>query len=152
VNYSRGWFDVEPQERSETVERLFDCVGFTDQLVEILDHYQLANWRPGDNYIRFKGMPAEVLIALAEKLPEGNLRERQNEGPTIEEFIALALQEPASLFGGYIITKVRDDERLMVDEVSVPTCLNLANRAIASYLPADEDDVVGDFMRRLWWD
>ena len=137
------------------MERPFGFKGFTDQLVGVLDHYQLVDYtryKRAAEYIRFQEMPAEVLIALAEKLPEANLREGQNEGPTIEACIALALQEPASLFGGYIITRVRDDERFSIDEVSVPTRLDLANTAIASYLPAGEDDVVADGKRRLWWD
>jgi hypothetical protein len=126
--------------------------GFTDPLVKVLEHYQLVDYKRGDNYIRFHEMPAEVLIALTEKLPQDNLKGRQNCGPTIEAFIALAVQEPASLFGGYIITRVRDDESFVIDEVSVPSCLDMASTPIAAYLPADEDDVVCDGWRRLWWD
>jgi hypothetical protein len=88
---------------------------------------------------------------MAEWLPAGNLEERQHQGPTIRTFLELAQKEPDASFEGYIITGARDDERLSIDGVHVPSSFDFAGTGIDP-ATADEDDQVGDFKRRLWWD
>lgn len=132
-------------------ERLYEPEGFTDQVREALRFDQLLTGQVGRDCQRFDGLPAETLLALAEKLPKAQLEDRQNQGPTIQAFIDLALLYPEAKFIGYVITRERDDERFTIEGVWMPPNVPLESTPIGCYLPADEDDVIGG-RRRLWWD
>lgn len=132
-------------------ERLYAPAGFTDQVLEALRFYQLLTGQVGRDCQHFDGLSAETLLALAEKLPEAQLGDCQNQGPTIRAFIDLALLYTEAKFIGYIITRERDDERFTIEGVWMPPNVPLEATPIGCYLPAGEDDLIGG-RRRLWWD
>jgi len=100
---------------------------------------------------------AKELLEAVKHIPPANLEDRQNEAPKLKYFVEVAEKEPRALFEVYIITDVRDDERLTVDGVLIPKdrpdlIYYIMKRALAA---PDEFDVIlhnGVEYVRMWWD
>jgi hypothetical protein len=101
---------------------------------------------------------SEQLLKIAEMLPKKQLRERQNEGPTLRSFITVAKKEPRALFEIYVVPAFRPDERVSVTGAYIPHDRQdlvkfLIKRALAK--PDDYDDNVvvnGIKYVFVWWD
>jgi hypothetical protein len=101
---------------------------------------------------RYSGLTVEVLEQL---IAEGfvDVNERQNESPSIAEFLEFAKLTPQSVFLiGYAVAKDRSDYRLSVEGVICPTghahkTAEFKARWKKFGHNADEKSV-----KRLWWD
>jgi hypothetical protein len=100
---------------------------------------------------------AKELLEAVKHVPPANLEDRQNESPKLKYFVEVAEKEPRALFEVYVVTDVRDDERLTVDGVLIPRdrpdlIYHVMKKALAA---PDEFDVVlhnGIEYIRMWWD
>jgi len=63
---------------------------------------------------------AEQLVKVAEMVPIHNFRDRQNESPAFGDFVEVAKTEPRAKFEVYVITEVREDERVTVEGAWLP--------------------------------
>jgi hypothetical protein len=123
--------------------------GFTDEICHVLGINP-----PKNTDIVYYKLSAKILLKIAPKLPEWNLKERQNEGPTVSAFIDLAKIMPHAIFGGYIVGKERDDERVSIDTVIFPSTKENAQLAYKTLQPVDkpdEDQTINE-KKRWWWD
>lgn len=72
----------------------------------------------GSDFARFAGLGSREAAALLERLPEANLRDRQNRGPECAAALRAAVDHPGDvLLHGYVVGPPRWDERVSVDGI-----------------------------------
>lgn len=87
---------------------------------EVLEPH-LEGWR-GDatDFARFGGIGDDVAAALLDLLPQANLEDQQNMGPTCRALLEAAVAHPGDVvLSGYLVSAPRWDERVSVDGVVV---------------------------------
>jgi hypothetical protein len=141
------------------MEREYNPPGFTDKVLEYLkEHYVEVIMEPGEFGIWRGTVTSEQLLKIAEMLPRKQLRERQNNGPTLRSFLEVAKSEPRALFEIYVVTKARPDERVTVEGALIPHDRQdlvklLRRRAKARPDEYFEDvEINGIKYVRMWWD
>lgn len=100
--------------------------------------------KPHGGLVQFGGLTvgdAEKLLGMGALDPE----DRQNESPTIEEFIGLGHQVPGTTFHGYRVLPEREDEGIIFEGFEMPV------KGISEELNADEAGVEKGVLR-TWWD
>jgi hypothetical protein len=70
--------------------------------------------------------------------------------PSCSKFLELAIGVPDFIFVGYVVDSSREDARITVEEVLVPTYAMYANSYLSGCEP-DEKSTEGDLVR-YWWD
>lgn len=60
------------------MDRLYEPEGFTDCIIEALRGYVDYTLGTPPNYLHLRDLPAEMLLAVAEKLPNANLEDRRS--------------------------------------------------------------------------
>jgi hypothetical protein len=103
--------------------------GFTRPILELLA--ERLERRVGGIYTGV--LASGELLKAAELLPPANLEDRQNCAPKLSDFLRVARAEPRALFEVYVVPDEREDERLAVEGV---------------YVPSDRPDLVGYLYRR----
>ena len=96
--------------------------GFTKKIIESLHDYLTTPHIKtyGEGYYFYADVPSEVLLKVATLLPKENLEIRQNNSPRVADFIEVAKMEPRALFYLYVISEIREDERLSIEAVAIP--------------------------------
>lgn len=126
--------------------------GFTDEVFEVLG-LEKPYWDFGD-VKRFR-VSSSILLKIAERVPEWNLDDRQNNSPMFRDFLEVARRDERCVFEIYVVPKERKDERVTVEGV---------------YVPADRKDLVDFLLKKavgkpdefmetedgkyvyMWWD
>jgi hypothetical protein len=132
---------------------LYGRRGFTQKVREVLS----GRLQKVSEDFLYGTVTASELLCAVQYVPPANLNDRQNEAPMLKHFVEVAKVEPRSLFEVYIITDVRDDERLTVDGALIPKdrpdlIYYLFTKAEAA---PDEFDIInenGIEYVRMWWD
>jgi hypothetical protein len=127
--------------------------GFTKHVIEVLGP-RLQRVSP-DFY--YGTVTAEELLKAVEKIPPANYGDRHNGAPRLRDFVEVAEQEPRALFEVYVVTELREDERLTVDGALVPLDRGDLIKHLLQKAKAfpDELDVIaenGVEYMRMWWD
>lgn len=81
-----------------------------------------AHWY-GSDYARFEGIGHREAATLLDSLPQGNLFDRQNRGPSVKEILRLLNRKPTCQASGYVIRFPRYDERLTFDGLFIPSSI-----------------------------
>lgn len=90
--------------------------GVTALLRPHLDHRAPG----GTSFARFEGVGGDVARDLLGLLPEGNLSERQNGGPSCQDVLRAAARWTGEVeLSGYLVSPPRWDERVSVDGMVV---------------------------------
>jgi hypothetical protein len=141
------------------MEREYYPPGFTDRVLEYLKEHHVEVLMEPSKFGIWRGtITSEQLLKIAEMLPRGQLRERQNDGPNLKAFLEVAKSEPRALFEIYVIPKIRPDERITVDGALIPRDRQdlvklLRRRARARPDEYFEDvEINGIKYVRMWWD
>jgi hypothetical protein len=125
--------------------------GFTKKIIE-----QLGNKLERDPYDKtclVGVITSQDLLSIVPLIPEENLDDRQNDSPALRDFIEVARKEPNALFDVYVVTEDREDERITVDGVYIPTD-NVIDflYSQAKDMPTEEYITEDGKYRRMWWD
>jgi hypothetical protein len=131
--------------------------GFTRKVLEMLKSEQMRCI--SEDYCSGV-ISAEKLVKVAELVPEDNLEDRQNESPRFRDFVEVAKAEPRAKFEVYVITEVREDERVTVEGALMPLdradlIIQLLDKALRE---PDECKIIKmctpecTYYIRMWWD
>jgi hypothetical protein len=134
--------------------------GFTKKIIESLHDYLTTPHIKayGEGYYFYADVPSEVLLKVATLLPKENLEIRQNNSPRVADFIEVAKMEPRALFYLYVISEIREDERLSIEAVAIPSERKdvikfILQKALAK---PDYDRILSyevyEGRRYMWWD
>lgn len=134
--------------------------GFTKKIIETLQDYRATPITEAyvEGYYLFVDVPSEVLLKVATLLPKENLEIRQNNSPRVADFIEVAKMEPRVLFYFYVISEIREDERLSIEAVAIPpeqkdVIKFILQKALAK---PDYDRILSyevyEGRRYMWWD
>jgi len=141
------------------MERLYNPPGFTDKVLEYLkEHHVEVLVEPAKLGIWRGTITSEQLLKIAEMLPRGQLRERQNNGPNLKAFLEVAKSEPRALFEIYVIPKIRPDERVTVEGTLIPHDRQDLVKLLRRRAKAKPDEYFKDVeingikYVRMWWD
>lgn len=145
-------------------------MSYTDdpRVIAILTKYvDVSSWRNTDvarelqqdlyHYTGMSGEDLQQLALLLQELKPDNLQDQQNCAPTFEEFVALSRQYPSLTFHGYVVTKVRSDERITIEGYEGGVAYNNAaalydmhGDSVGDWSEEDEGD--GSVYVYAWWD
>jgi hypothetical protein len=132
-------------------ERLYGEKGFTNKIIEKLGDKLRRN--PYDKTYLGGTITSQDLLSIVPLIPEENLEDRQNDSPTLRDFIEVARKEPNALFEVYVITEDRDDERITVDGVYIPID-NVVDFLYSKALEMPNEEYITEDgkYRYMWWD
>jgi len=120
--------------------------GFTRKVLEMLK-------LPKRDHCYYKGrITSAQLIEVAKLLPDLNLNDRQNFGPTVRDFVEVAKREPRAQFEVYVITEPRDDERFTVEGVWIPSDRQDLIEFILRQGGYPEEVIKSKNYIGIWWD
>jgi hypothetical protein len=131
--------------------------GFTRKVLEMLKSEQMRCISEG----YCSGViSAEKLVKVAELVPEDNLEDRQNESPRFMDFVEVAKAEPRAKFEVYVVTYVREDERVAVEGALMPLdradlIIQLLDKALKEPNECEIKRVCTPecaYYIRMWWD
>ncbi len=114
-----------------------------------------VEWGKDDSggLIRLNRLSLSVVAQLyEEKFIDPN--DRQNLAPTAQEILAFMCRHPSALASGYMISPERDDYRVTIETVELPTkdATPAARQEFETLCKnANELDIQGDFLY-CWWD
>jgi hypothetical protein len=99
----------------------------------------------------------DEIVALRD-LGHLDMDDSQSEScPTPAQFLDLAVGVPDFVFVGYVVESSRDDARITIDEVLVPSYAYFAIQALSESEPDESESILvegKDFpcLVRYWWD
>lgn len=108
--------------------------------------------------VRFYGIDAKTLKRLVD-LKYADPTDKQNDAPTLGEFLAASEEDPLILYSGYAVSGDRDDCRVTIDACQIRE--NVVKAKYPEWLRSrDEENYVGDPQMidkenarvELWWD
>lgn len=123
---------------------------WNEQLDEIYKRYN-PNYEETYDVRYFNQLDAETLEKMIE-LGFADSKEKQNDAPTIAEFLKWMKENPSYKAHGYVVSVRRDDYRLSVE--GVDGCGKTREEIISfskMFHDADEFDVDNDY-QRAWYD
>jgi hypothetical protein len=126
--------------------------GFTRPILELL----AGRLERRDGGVYTGVLASGELLRAAELLPPANLEDRQNCAPSLRDFLSVARAEPRALFEVYVVPDEREDERLTVEGVYVPSDRpDLIGYLYRQGAQPDREEVVvvgGVVYHHMWWD
>ena len=101
---------------------LYGPPGWTEELGlhDLLSSSLTSVLRVDPSFGRLENMGSDTASHLLDVLPEGNLEDRQNLGPTCQCLLRAAVDHPGEVVvHGYLVSAPRWDERVTIDAVSI---------------------------------
>lgn len=138
-----------------TMQRMFGPRGFTTR-PEVWDLVGLVSSDYG-NIRYFRAMPADNARQLLALMPNAVADMHPNGTPSLRDFVAMSEIIPGMFFHGYVVTEVREDERVTIEGFYVPKSHKDAALRMAKTYGCEPDE----WMRRdiedapywyAWWD
>lgn len=137
------------------MERLFGPKGFTTNP----EVWRLVGSVSSDygNIRYFRAMPAADAKELLKLMPAAVADMHPNGAPSFRDFVAMTETVPGMYFHGYVVTEVREDERVTIEGFYVPA----SHKAIAIRLAKSYGSEPDEWNRRdlndqpywyAWWD
>lgn len=108
-------------------------------IADLLTPHRGGDRGSGSSFARFEGVTARTASLLEERLPEGNLDERQNGGPTCRSMLRATISAAGEVeLSGYLVSQPRWDERVGLDGLVVHCAAPLTpGRSIGWNAPDD---------------
>jgi len=123
--------------------------GYTEKIVERLRHYGLAEYAYGRYW---SVIPSPILLEVSELLPRCAYKERQNNSPTVGEFIDIARRHGNLYF--VTMVKPQPNELFVIEGLYIPP----EEKDLVEWAKSYEPDVIGETQAKgetfiyCWWD
>ena len=109
-------------------ETLADCwvrladggPSWTLDLLDVLEPHVLGRPADGRDIVRYRDLPWTAAAQLLQRLPAGQLADKQNDAPSLGSVLVAAVGHPREVeVHGYLVPPSREDERITAEGIVV---------------------------------